>query len=138
MDVLRKETLIILLVASVLLLADPWQRANPEVTTTCGEVSKHPHVRMTKGIFKICLGLWLQFSKTDAERGRGREDKADVLIYKLSSADKQEMVLSSVNLHEVGAGWCTEGYWVKIAKCPHVEMWNELANKHNGAEWIPT
>lgn len=43
-DVLRKETLIILLVASVLLLADLWQRANPEVTTTGGE--KFPNILM--------------------------------------------------------------------------------------------
>lgn len=44
MDVLRKETLIILLVASALLLADLWQRANPEVATTCGE--KFPNILM--------------------------------------------------------------------------------------------
>lgn len=75
MNVLRKETLIILLVASFLLLADPSQRANPEVTTSCGDVSKHPHVSMTKGIFKICLGFWLEFSKTDTEGGRDEEMK---------------------------------------------------------------
>lgn len=44
LDVRRKETLIILLVASVLLLPDLWQRANPEVATTCGE--KFPNILM--------------------------------------------------------------------------------------------
>lgn len=58
---------------------------------------------MTKGIFKICLGPGLQFSKTD------REDKEDVLISKPSSRDKQEIVLSSEHLHEAGAGWCCRG-----------------------------
>lgn len=58
---------------------------------------------MTKGIFKICLGPGLQFSKTDGE------DKEDVLISKPSSRDKQEIVLSSEHLHEAGAGWCCRG-----------------------------
>lgn len=39
-----------------------------------------------------------------------QEDKADVLISKLSSRDKQEIVLSSEHLREVGAGWCCR--WV--------------------------
>lgn len=44
MAVLRKETLIILLVASALLLADLWQRENAEVASTCGE--KFPNILM--------------------------------------------------------------------------------------------
>ena len=74
MDVLRKETLIILLVASVLLLADPWQAANPEVTTTCGE--KFPNILMLawlKAYLRFVLDPGCSLVKQDGEWGRDEE-----------------------------------------------------------------
>lgn len=107
MDVLRKETLIILLVASVLLLADPSQRTNPEVTTTCGE--KFPNILMLawlKAYLRFVLDPGFSLVKQTEKERATRGDNADVLISKLSSRDKQEIALSWEHLHEAGAGWC--------------------------------
>ncbi len=100
------KRLIILLVASVLLLADPWQHANPEVTTTRGE--KFPNILMLAWL-KAYLRFVLEpgFSLVKQTQNEGEwGDKADVLIWKLSKRDKQETVLSLEHLLEAGAGWC--------------------------------
>lgn len=68
MDVLRKETLIILLVASVLLLADLWQRVNPKVATTCSE--KFPNIL-------VLARLKTQICESEGKTG---VDQADALI----------------------------------------------------------
>lgn len=73
MDVLRKETLIILLVASALLLADLWQRANPEVATTCGE--KFPNILMLawlKAYLRFVLDLVFGLAKQTENEGKMR------------------------------------------------------------------
>lgn len=73
MDVLRKETLIILLVASALLLADPWQCANPEVTSTCGE--QFPNILVLvwlKAYLRFVLDADFSFVKHTENEGETR------------------------------------------------------------------
>lgn len=50
-----------------------------------------------------------------------REDKADVLISKLSGRDKQEIVLSLEHLHEAGGGWRQGGEDIKMSPFLNVE-----------------
>lgn len=80
--------MIILLVASVLLLADLWQGANSKVATTRG--AKFPNILVLAWLkTQICVGARLERGENRRRARAIREDKADALI--LDSAGGQEL-----------------------------------------------
>lgn len=119
-DVLRKETLIILLVASVLLLADLWKRANPKVATTRGE--KFPNILVLAWL-KTQICVWARLRRSENRRGaRARwDDKADALIL-----DSDQKLFYHHSIFLIGED-------VLFA-----QTWNWAAGKHNTAGNRPT
>lgn len=118
MDVLRKETLIILLVASVLLLADLWQRANPKVATTRG--AKFPNILVLAWLkAQICVGARLQ----TGERGQDGTITADALIL---DGDADQKLFYHHGIFLIGEDVLS------------AQTWNRAARKHGAAENRPT